>query len=848
VSSRRPLRVVHCPVNTAGIPWTNVQALRRRGVDASLVVFNRYTLHPEADRSLELHGGLVRRQLAQWKVLAELLPRTDLFHFTFGLTLVPQSLQFPILRALRKRSVMHYLGSDIRGKTPEELAYGKKAGAEIVGSYDAIRWVPGATVIPPGIDLTRVRPAAPSGRRRPVVVHAPSSRRRKGTDHVVRACAELDVELRIVEGLHHDEALERYRDADIVVDQLNAGWYGLFAIECLALGKPVVTFLHEEAKRRTEEAFGLPVPIVDATAETLPERLAELVALGPSGREEIGRDSRAYTERVHDLDRVTDRLLEVYASVAEPALDRHATIVVPPQQPSDLPVALPLGGDDLETSPPAGPGLRPERTGAEPGLVHQLRRLGRHSAIYGIGGLVSRVIAVILLPLYTRYLTPADYGKIETLLALTTVMGLVLRAGITSAFFRFYFDVSDDAGRLRVLRTSFWFTMGGGTLGLLLLLVLADPVSSLLFGTTHAANLVRAAGVALWATVNYEQMTSLFRVEERSVAFVCASLANVFITIGLTLLLVVRLDQGALGVIVGNFSGTLIVYLALLGYRREQLGLQFDRGLLREMNHFGLPLVPTALFLWVTNFADRLFLVKLAGVSEAGLYSVGVRVASAMVLLLTAFRMAWPAFAYSIRDEREARRTYAFVLTYLTVVTAWASLALTLLSPWLVDLLAAPRFAESARVVGPLAFATVSYGAYIVIAIGIGRARRTQFNWVVTGAAAAINTALNFALIPSYGMMGAAVATVAAYTVMAIAMAWWSQRVYPVPYQWRRVATAAAAAVALAATGKGLHVGLTPAALLTLAYPLALVLLGFSSPEERRRLGRLVARKRLPAG
>jgi O-antigen/teichoic acid export membrane protein len=308
------------------------------------------------------------------------------------------------------------------------------------------------------------------------------------------------------------------------------------------------------------------------------------------------------------------------------------------------------------------------------------------------------------------------------------------------------------------------------------------------------------------------------------------------------------MEEGALGVIVGNFSGTLIVYLALLGYRREQLGLQFDRGLLREMNHFGLPLVPTALFLWVTNFSDRFFLVKLADVSEAGLYSVGVRVASAMVLLLTAFRMAWPAFAYSISDEREARRTYAYVLTYLTVVTAWMALALTLLSPWLVDLLAAPRFADSQEVVGPLAFATVSYGAYIVIAIGVGRARRTQFNWVVTGAAAVVNVALNFALIPAYGMIGAAIATVAAYTTMAVGMAWWSQKIYPVPYQWRRVATAALAAVAIAAIGKALDVGLGPAIALAFAYPLVLAALGFTSPEERRRLGRLVARRRLPAG
>ncbi len=836
VARRRPLRVVHCPVNTAGVPWTNVQALRRRGIDASLVVFNRYELHPEADRSLDLHGGLVRRQAAQWRALAKLLPRTDLFHFTFGLTLVPQSLQFPLLDAFRKRSVMHYLGSDIRGKPPEELAFGKKAGAEIVGSYDAIRWVPEAHVIPPGVDLSRIAEAPASGRRRPVVVHAPSSRRRKGTDDVLAACAELDVDLRIVEGLHHEAALELYRDADIVVDQLNAGWYGLFAIECMALGKPVVTFLHDEAVRRTEDAYGVEVPIVNANAATLGERLGELVGMGSRGREELGRASRAYVEQVHDIEHVTDRLVSLYETVTERSLAAEP-IVVPRARPETAP-ALPLGDTDLDGAVPAG-----TPAGEPSGLGQQLRRLGRHSAIYGIGGLVSRIIAVLLLPVYTHFLTPGDYGRIETLLALTTVMGLVLRAGITSAFFRFYFDESTDEGRRRVLRTSFWFTMGGATIGLVLLLALAEPVSSVLFGSSDDGDLVRAAGVALWATVNYEQLTALFRVEERSVAFVCASLANVFLTIGLTLLLVVALEKGPLGVIVGNFSGTLIVYLSLLGYRREQLGLEFDRGLLREMNRFGVPLIPTALFLWVTNFSDRFFLVKLADVAEAGLYSVGVRIASAMVLLLTAFRTAWPAFAYSIRDESEARRTYAYVLTYLTVVTAWVALALTLLAPWIVDLLADPDFAESADVVGPLAFSTVAYAAYIVVAIGVGRARRTQFNWVVTGIAAGVNVALNLALIPAYGMIGAAIATVAAYATMAVGMAWWSQRIYPVPYQWRRVATAARAAVALAGLGALLDAGFAVAIGLILVYPLALLLLGFTTPFERTRLRALVSRQ-----
>jgi glycosyltransferase involved in cell wall biosynthesis len=314
LNSAVPLRVTHCPVNTAGVPWQNVQALRRKGVDARLVVFERYKLHPEADWSLERGDGFVRRQLVQARALVRLLPQTDVFHFYFGLTLVPKSLQFPLLRATRKRSVMHFLGSDIRGKPPAELAWAARAEARVVGSYDAIRWVPDAEVIPPGIDLGEYTPVPPSAAQRPVVLHAPSSRRRKGTEHVIAACDQLPVELEIIEGLHHDEARRRYERADIVVDQLNAGWYGLFAIEAMALGKPVVAFLHDDAVERTEAAFGTEVPIVSATAETLVERLRPLVE-DAEERRRIGAAGRAYVARVHDIDKVADRLLALYAEL-----------------------------------------------------------------------------------------------------------------------------------------------------------------------------------------------------------------------------------------------------------------------------------------------------------------------------------------------------------------------------------------------------------------------------------------------------------------------------------------------------------------------------------------------------
>jgi glycosyltransferase involved in cell wall biosynthesis len=308
------LSVTHCPVNTAGIPWTNVEALRRKGVDARLVVFERYKLHPEADWSLDRPRGLLARQAAQLRAFAQLAPQTDVFHFYFGLTLLPKSLQFPLLRALGKKSVVHWLGSDIRGRARDELAWGRRAGAQIVGSYDAARWVPEAEVIPPGIDLRGIDPSPPSDRERPLVVHAPSSRRRKGTDQILAALADLPVDVELVEGLEHRAAFERYRAADIVVDQLIAGWYGVFAIEAMALGKPVVTFLHDEAVRRTEEAFGLEVPVVSATAETLRDRLSALAG-DPAQRRRVGAASRAYVERVHDADAVADRLLDVYARI-----------------------------------------------------------------------------------------------------------------------------------------------------------------------------------------------------------------------------------------------------------------------------------------------------------------------------------------------------------------------------------------------------------------------------------------------------------------------------------------------------------------------------------------------------
>ena len=186
------------------------------------------------------------------------------------------------------------------------------------------------------------------------------------------------------------------------------------------------------------------------------------------------------------------------------------------------------------------------------------------------------------------------------------MLAIVLQLGISSAFFRFYFDAKEAPEKLTVVRTSFWFTMGMATVGLVLGCVFAGAGRALHRSSGNDPWLVRAGAVGLWAQTNYQQLTNLFRVEERSTAFAIASVTNVLITVVAMVVFVAVFHWGAIGLVVGNFIGTLArVPRARSPTAREQLGLQFDRALFASMQHFGLPLVPSALALWAINFIDR---------------------------------------------------------------------------------------------------------------------------------------------------------------------------------------------------------------------------------------------------
>ncbi len=262
------------------------------------------------------------------------------------------------------------------------------------------------------------------------------------------------------------------------------------------------------------------------------------------------------------------------------------------------------------------------------------------------------------------------------------------------------------------------------------------------------------------------------------------------------------------------------------------------------MNKFGFPLMAAALILWVPNLGDRLMIRKLLHGSYAlhqlGQYSLANKITSAMVLVFTAFQIAWPAFAYSVEDEDEAKRAFSFVLTYLMLVAAWVAVGLSLLAPWIVHIGRKPGYWGASSAIAPLAFGSVFLAGFIVVSIATGRVRKTQFNWIASGAAAALNIGLNFWLIPAYGMLGAAYATLAALLMLMVVRTWNAQKLFPVAYQWRRIAVMLAAAGGLTTVGEYLPRSLLLAVGLSLAYPLLLGALGFYLPAERKRLRRLL--------
>ncbi len=482
-------------------------------------------------------------------------------------------------------------------------------------------------------------------------------------------------------------------------------------------------------------------------------------------------------------------------------------------------------------------------------MVGYLKRLVNSLAAYQVADVVSKFMAVLLLPVYTRYIRPSGYGQVELLANGVILVSIIVRFGIIEAFLRYYFVDEDQSRRDALARRSVIFLLITSTIAAAVLAALAEPLSKLILGHSDATIFLIAV-LGLWAFTNLELAYGLLRVEERIRTYAIASLINVTLTIASSLVLVVGLHQGARGLLLGNYASSTIVLFGLWWTMRHRLvptrKVAED---LRQLLRFGLPTMPAEISVYLLSVIDRYYVYHARSPHQAGLYSIAIKLAGAVAFIVRAFQYAWPPLAYSISDDREAARLYGLVTTYYVLVSGWVVAGLALLGRWVLRLLAAHSYFNAYRALPWVALGWAMYGLWVVFLVIAGRAKVTTRNFPASIAGLAANVILLVALVPPLGIAGAGIALCGAYAVMLAFMHVLTRRVFTTEFEWLRLTQVVVVMGAVAVAGELLlptqgAIGLLTRAAAFAAIQLLLHVTRFAHPEELAQARQLLARAR----
>lgn len=428
------------------------------------------------------------------------------------------------------------------------------------------------------------------------------------------------------------------------------------------------------------------------------------------------------------------------------------------------------------------------------------RRFLKDSAIYSIGGILSRAISLLLLPFYTRVLSPAEYGVIDLLTVFGALANVTVALEISQGLARFFPESSTRRDREEWASTAFWFTAGAMLLFAAVCFAFARPISAVLLDSPELAPVFSLSVVSIVLNGIFYLAQVQLRWERKAGQYTTASLVYTLGSIAATIVFVLLLRLGVTGVMLGQISGFVMGAGLAAWYARANYRFAFSSEKCRQMLAFSLPFVPSSLAVFVSAWVDRLAIKTLMQLEDVGIYGIAYRLASPIALLTIGFQGALTPLIVANYREPATPATIARIFRYFLVVALFGCVAVSVLAREVLAIFAAPRFAPAAGLV-PLLAPAVLLPTMYVFAPGLFLSKKTGSAASVTILTAILNTVLNFALIPILGTHGSALATMSsAMLAFAVFMAL-SQRHYPVPHPWPVIALAVGGCVATILAG-----------------------------------------------
>jgi len=431
-------------------------------------------------------------------------------------------------------------------------------------------------------------------------------------------------------------------------------------------------------------------------------------------------------------------------------------------------------------------------------VLKEIQTAVRHMAVYGLGGILVKALGFFMLPFYTHYLSPADYGILEILELSISVFGLVLNMGLTPAFLRCYATAPDDAEKRRVVSTGCLFGFGTGVVFFLAGAGFVPAATRLLFGPSVPATylLLSFASLILGYMANLPR--TYLRALEASGTYTAVDTIYVLLLLALNVFFIAGLKLGVAGMLWSSLIAAGLQFAVLFPWALSRAGIGFQWPHLKKMLGLGLPLVFANLSLFVLNFSDRFFLQHLQSLDAVGVYAVGYKFGYMLnYLVVQPFFVMWQSRMFAIHAQPEHPKIFRQMFSMYAMGMIYVGLAMALFSAEVVGVMVEPKFLASRDVIPVVALAYVFYGLSYYAQLGMFLTDKTRNIGLIGIAAAAVNLALNYSLIVRYGMMGAAWATVLSFAFMAGVNYVFSQRALRMPLGLGRVGIGVVFAVGL---------------------------------------------------